>query len=69
MQVRFINFGWNSAKTPTNWTEALNVAKQAGFESAIYSANGELLGTYSPLYGVRKELSAKYWRQQESNEK
>jgi hypothetical protein len=52
-KVFFINFGWFSARESNNVEQAVRVARDAGFQSQIYSPQGEIVATYCPLAGLR----------------
>ena len=51
-KISFINFGYSKhAKT---LDEAKMIARDAGFESVIFSPEGQPLFSFSPLGGMRR---------------
>jgi len=52
-EVFYINFGWSSHEIPASLEAALQIARRSGFEAAIRK-DGELIGTWSPLWGFTK---------------
>jgi hypothetical protein len=52
-KVFFINFGWFSARESKTIEKAKRVARDAGFQSAIYSPEGEIVATFCPMAGMR----------------
>lgn len=54
------NFSWHAPVPATSYADALRIAKARGFEARI-EFDGELVATWSPLYGThpyKRELCA-----------
>lgn len=50
--VRSQNFDWHQPIECASYEAALAVAKKRGFEALIH-CNGQLVASWSPLYGTR----------------
>jgi hypothetical protein len=54
-KVYFLNFGYASQNEGSTLEEAKAIARKAGFQSAIYSPSGGLVGTFCPITGFKPE--------------